>query len=226
MLRFRCPHCQGKYKVPEHKRGAIIKCPHCSQRLSVPYEGSSYEMPYPDQDGASDDGWPFDEEDVYADEPVITPQMQDTVVEQTGEFESRHAHPGARHAPEQLPPLPDAKTSGMAIASLLLGLLGFTAIVGLILGIMARKKIRASQRKLKGAGLALAGIIISSITLVASIVVVVLIVMAAQTAVETAQDAAEQAVEQVEQSTNAQSDESPADDEPDVEGDAAPMPGR
>jgi prepilin-type processing-associated H-X9-DG protein len=63
------------------------------------------------------------------------------------------------------------KTSGLAITSLILGLigacsLGLLSIVGLILGIMASKKIKASGGAVGGRGLAIAGIIVSIITLI------------------------------------------------------------
>jgi len=74
------------------------------------------------------------------------------------------------------PPAPSAaraapaETSGMAIASLVLGILGaFTcgsaALVGLILGIIAMNKIRQSKGTLGGSGIALAGTIVSGIVL-------------------------------------------------------------
>lgn len=66
--------------------------------------------------------------------------------------------------------VPQPKTSGMAITSLVLGTLGFfscgiTALVGLILGIIAMVKVKNSQGHLKGGGLALAGTIVSGIFL-------------------------------------------------------------
>ena len=62
------------------------------------------------------------------------------------------------------------KTSGLAIASLVLGLcslftFGLSAIVGLILGIVGLSCINNSAGQLKGAGLAIAGIAISAISL-------------------------------------------------------------
>ncbi len=71
-----------------------------------------------------------------------------------------------------VPPLPAtapatlAKTSGLAIASLVLGILGFctlglTALVGLILGIISLNRINRSGGALKGWGVALAGTIVS-----------------------------------------------------------------
>jgi hypothetical protein len=56
------------------------------------------------------------------------------------------------------------KTSGLAIASLVLGILGLcgiTAILGLVLGIVAQVKISRSGGRLKGGGLAIAGICVS-----------------------------------------------------------------
>lgn len=61
-----------------------------------------------------------------------------------------------------------SKTSGMAIASLVLGVLGFfgiTALVGLILGIVALVKVNRSQGRLAGNGFAIAGICVSAFML-------------------------------------------------------------
>jgi hypothetical protein len=71
------------------------------------------------------------------------------------------------------PPLPETtspKTSAMAVTSLVLGILGvftcgITALVGLILGIVAIIKVNNSGGKLSGFGLALAGTIVSGIFL-------------------------------------------------------------
>lgn len=76
------------------------------------------------------------------------------------------------------PALPGAaaaspKTSGMAVTSLILGILGvatcgitvlLSAPAGLVLGIIAMNKINRSPGLLRGKGLALAGIITSSVT--------------------------------------------------------------
>ncbi len=61
-----------------------------------------------------------------------------------------------------------AKTSGLAVASLVLGALGFftlglTAIVGLILGIIALVKIKKSQGQLQGFAAAVVGIVLSAL---------------------------------------------------------------
>lgn len=60
-------------------------------------------------------------------------------------------------------------TSGMAIASLICGVLGlctvFTALIGLPLGIISLAKIRGSSGRLEGQGLAIAGICTSGLSL-------------------------------------------------------------
>jgi len=63
-----------------------------------------------------------------------------------------------------------ARTSGMATASLVLGLLGLfsaglLALVGLILGILGLRQIRRSRGELQGQGLAVAGIVVSGLVL-------------------------------------------------------------
>lgn len=68
-------------------------------------------------------------------------------------------------------PLTTAKTSGLAIASLILAIFGFltcgfTAIIGLILGIVALCAIKKNAQQLKGQGLAIAGIVASAISIV------------------------------------------------------------
>jgi len=68
-------------------------------------------------------------------------------------------------------PLPSAKTSGLAIASLVLAVCGFftcglSAIVGLILGIVGLCAIKKRAEQLKGQALAIAGIVVSAITIV------------------------------------------------------------
>lgn len=77
--------------------------------------------------------------------------------------------------PPELPPLPPAtpppaRTSRMAITSLVLGALGLfscglTSLIGLILGIVALVRIGRSAGRLKGNGLAIAGVIVSAVLL-------------------------------------------------------------
>jgi prepilin-type processing-associated H-X9-DG protein len=61
-----------------------------------------------------------------------------------------------------------AKTSGLAIASVICGALGLvtciTSPIGLILGIIAKNEIGKSEGRVKGSGLATTGIILSCVT--------------------------------------------------------------
>ncbi len=78
-----------------------------------------------------------------------------------------------RQAPEPssaAAPAAVARMSGLAIASLVLGILGFftlgaTSLVGLILGIVAILKINKSQGRMSGSGLAIAGTCVSGVTI-------------------------------------------------------------
>jgi hypothetical protein len=71
--------------------------------------------------------------------------------------------------PATPPPVP-SKTSGLAVTSLVLGILGvftcgLTALFGLILGIIALVSVSKSRGALRGGGIALAGIIVSGVFL-------------------------------------------------------------
>lgn len=67
------------------------------------------------------------------------------------------------------PGLPSAKTSGLAIASLVLSIIwlgGLGAILAVIFAIIALRQIAASQGRVKGRGLSIAGLIIGIIGIV------------------------------------------------------------
>jgi len=81
--------------------------------------------------------------------------------------------PAATPGLSPVSPAAPAKTSGMAVASLVLGVLGCTSPVGLILGFVALKKINASQGRLGGRGLALAGVIVSGCMLALAVLAVI-----------------------------------------------------
>ena len=73
--------------------------------------------------------------------------------------------PAAVGNPASLPP---TETSALAMWSLVFGVLGCTgigAIIGLVCGIIAKVRIRKSGGRIKGDGLALAGIIVSAVML-------------------------------------------------------------
>ena len=70
------------------------------------------------------------------------------------------------------PPLPEGpKTSGLAVASLICGIVGLCTcglggLAGLVLGIVAMGRIKRSRGELGGRGIALAGLIVSIIAIV------------------------------------------------------------
>ena len=70
----------------------------------------------------------------------------------------------------ELPAKPNPPTSGMAIASLVCGVLGactfITSIIGVVLGILALNQIKNSNGEKGGQGVAIAGIVVSGVTLV------------------------------------------------------------
>src|ERR1022692_3640264 len=87
------------------------------------------------------------------------------------EFEALFALPAGAVLPLFAAPA-ETKTSGLAITSLVLGILGIcgiTALVGLIMGIVALVKINRSGGRLSGQGLAIAGICVSGFMLLVSI---------------------------------------------------------
>ena len=77
--------------------------------------------------------------------------------------------PGVQQPSAEMP-LPPPQTSGLAIASLVCGIVGFVScglggLAGLILGIWAMVKITDNPLKRKGRGLAIGGICVSAVSL-------------------------------------------------------------
>jgi prepilin-type processing-associated H-X9-DG protein len=74
------------------------------------------------------------------------------------------------------------KTSGLAIASLILGILGFctfglAGIAGFILGIVGLIVISKSAGQIKGGGLAIAGIIVSAVSLITLFILLLMAIL-------------------------------------------------
>ena len=75
-----------------------------------------------------------------------------------------------------------SRTSGLAIASLILGILGFctfglAGIVGVVLGIVGLIVISRSAGQLKGAGLAVAGLIVSAVSLITLFILLLMVIL-------------------------------------------------
>jgi len=86
------------------------------------------------------------------------------------EFASIFAPRPASPSPTIPPAAAGSKTNGLAVASLVLGIIGFAtcgllSIVGLILGIVSMGQIKKSRGAESGHGLALAGTIVSGVSL-------------------------------------------------------------
>ncbi len=94
--------------------------------------------------------------------------------------------------PPGLAPSATPRTSGLAITSLVLGLLGFvacglTALPGLICGIIAMVRVKKSNGTLTGEGLALAGTLLSAFSLIIGVILAAMLLPALATAKNRAQ---------------------------------------
>ena len=82
-------------------------------------------------------------------------------------------------SPVEMAPTPGVvpQTSGYAIGSVVCGALGFltclTAPVGLVLGLMAKSRIRQSQGALTGSSLATTGIVLSAVAMVLTLLLII-----------------------------------------------------
>lgn len=105
------------------------------------------------------------------------------------------------------PPVPQTKTSGLAITSLVFGILSVTCcglisgIVAIITGHIARSRIKSGGGTEGGAGLALAGLIMGYLSIVLTIIAIVAAVPSITTAI--ALGKASEAMERERQIVNA-----------------------
>lgn len=148
-----CPHCAQHITLDEAWAGQTINCPACQQPFLIPGVPQAVQSapppppPPPPAPGLRMQG--------AAGSPVPPPPIS-------------AGRPGAARPQSVGGP---QKTSGLAIASLVLSLLGcfgITALAGIICGHMARSRIRKDP-SLGGGGLALAGLIIGYVMFVLTI---------------------------------------------------------
>jgi hypothetical protein len=78
------------------------------------------------------------------------------------------------------PPVYVGQTEGLAIAALITGVVGIP-VVPLVLGVMARNRIRESGGLKTGNGLAIAGIVIGAVQLAILVIVIIAIIASATT---------------------------------------------
>jgi hypothetical protein len=121
-------------------------------------------------------------------EPQWNPQSAGTPPESSGGSPGYGQQPYGQ-PPSYPPPPPGApggygqpqKTSPLAIVSLVLGIIGLPCcyifvfgIAAVVTGVLARKQIDESQGALKGAGMAMGGLVLGIVTIVAAIVLWIL----------------------------------------------------
>lgn len=100
------------------------------------------------------------------------PQCSHKLSEEPETDQPSHVQPTAPpQSGDEPPPVKESKLSVLAIASLLLGLIGvlsfnFVGIIGLILGILAISKIKKFPDQIRGKESAIAGVIISAISVI------------------------------------------------------------
>lgn len=82
--------------------------------------------------------------------------------------------------PVNYQPVAAARTSGMAIASLILGIVGFS-LFAIIFGIIALSQIKKSNGLVTGKGMAIAGIILGIIAIIVTIIIIIAVIVAAPT---------------------------------------------
>lgn len=195
-----CGQCSKPMMVRENMVGHRVRCPHCGNILMVeaPPGGTvgapaaAQEGPIapvstaPPQIGASaapQIGAPQTIGEMAASPPTpvlppenlpipTSPPPPPTGWPPAGWSPDRGAVPSFG-APVGYVPVPAAQTSGLAIASLVLGVVSFLScgiafpalILALIFGHMARSRVASSNGALEGSGMALAGLILAYITL-------------------------------------------------------------
>jgi hypothetical protein len=167
---FTCSSCGKQLSVPDEYGGQQGVCPSCGSPVTVPQPSAaqppSTHQP-PPATAAPQTFGPAPQPPPAAAQAGAPPAPPQPVVGRP-----TYATVGGV--------APTAPTHQLAIWSLVLGIVGFamcgpiTSLPGLIVGIVARSKIRDSRGAYGGEGMALAGIIISAINLGLTVIFVVL----------------------------------------------------
>jgi len=141
-----CPNCDQHILLDEAWSGQTLPCPSCERPFSVPHLA-----------------------------PTTAPAQGRLRVGAVASHPSPSPTADAENpmgAASHQSPTPPTRTSGLAIASLVLSLVGcfgITAIAGVVCGHLARKRIRNDPSQ-TGAGIALAGIILGYVFLAFTVV--------------------------------------------------------
>lgn len=170
-------------------------CPQCKKQFSEPWLSF-----------CSDDGTPLIEELAPAQDPNWDPKIRQPKVETSSEQETQWLPrqppmPGAWVAPDERPPMKPGPwqppppplvrintqpSQGLALASMIVGILGLVAggclgpipgIVALVMGLTALSQIKKTPEKVGGKPFATAGVIIGSISTVFYMLLVIWFVL-------------------------------------------------
>ena len=130
----------------------ILECPSCGARIT----GGKMICDYC--------GSEIKEQEVKKESPVLVPEIQYNQRPQSQATSQSYSRPAYNHQPVQ------KTTSGMAIASFVLSLLGIVPIA-FILGIVASARISQPNSNLTGRGFAITAIILSIIQVLTLIII-------------------------------------------------------
>jgi hypothetical protein len=144
-IQFSCA-CGRQLQASDEHAGRRTRCPACGQEMTIPGNAAGIQRPEPREVSRA------------------RPDHREAIAQEPARGERRPTWSAEDEDDWQGPP----RTSGKAIASLVLGLLSFllcllTGIPALILGISGLAEINRSRNRVKGRGLAITGIILGSI---------------------------------------------------------------
>jgi hypothetical protein len=146
-----CPACGKKYKIAADKLGRTFKCTGCETKFKAGEESVPVALP------------PVAAPPVVVEPPDVSETETDSATSEGGEMTA--APPAASYSSTGIG---KPKTSGLAIASLVCGLIGcipFAQILAVIFGFLGLKKIKAGLAS--GKGLAITGIILGVLGIIA-----------------------------------------------------------
>ncbi len=145
-IQFACPACSKTVVVDRKYLGLNMPCPACLQSVAVPLTASAYQTP---------------------EEAAAPPKTADGLPYKPCPHCMKYVSPRAKQCPScgqrvdvELPPTgwqerrSGSRLSGMALLSLLLAALPILCILAIILGCVARRRIRRSPLLYRGEGLA------------------------------------------------------------------------
>lgn len=170
-IEFHCRHCGKALRAPDEGAGRRCRCPDCSTETTVPSgnlaAGSAETYPFA-QDTKD---CPYCGEQIKA--AARKCRFCGTMLQGPA---PPGAIPGVGPAPPAYPPsaypgapVRQGRSSGFAVAALVLGLLGLCgigSILAIIFGAVALKQIDKSNGELTGKGMAKAGLILGIVWLV------------------------------------------------------------